>query len=99
MEKYCCFNCPQSDYTEKNLEDLCPKCSLPYGFPLNEGSAPKTIKDFRVTKALNRGYYSATYIVEKQTAIRIKKMVLKVVPKEIYKFFNKNFVYLVLSFV
>ena len=91
MEKYCCFNCPQSDYTEKNLEDLCPKCSLPYGFPLNEGSAPKTIKDFRVTKALNRGYYSATYIVEKQTAIRIKKMVLKVVPKEIYKFFNKNF--------
>jgi len=91
MEKYCCFNCPKKDYTEKELEDLCPDCSLPYGFPLNEGSAPKTIRDFQVTKSLNRGYYGATYIVEKQTTIRTKKMVLKVVPKEIYKFFNKNF--------
>lgn len=91
MDKYCCFNCPQSDYSEKRLEDLCPKCLLPYGFPLYYGSAPTSVNEFRVTKALNRGYYSATYIVEKQTTIRIKKMVLKVVPIEIYKFFNKDF--------
>jgi serine/threonine protein kinase len=91
MEKYCCFNCPQSDYTEKNLEDLCPKCLFPYGFPLNEGTAPTKIKDLQVIKALSRGYYGVTYIVEKLTTIRTKKMVLKVVPKEIYKFFNKNF--------
>jgi len=91
MEKYCCFNCPESDYTEKKLEDLCPKCLSPYGFPLNEGSAPKNVNDLQVIKALNRGYYGATYVVEKRNAIRIKKMVLKVVPIEIYKFFNKNF--------
>ncbi len=48
MEKYCCFICPKSDYEEKNLEDLCPNCSLPYGFPLNGSSAPKVIRDFHV---------------------------------------------------
>ena len=91
MEKYCCFNCPQGDYIEKSLDDLCPKCLFPYGFPLNEETAPKRINDLLVVKALNRGFYGATYIVEKRTSIRTKKMVLKVVPKEIYKFFNKDF--------
>ena len=75
MEKYCCFNCPKSDYTEKRLEDLCPTCSLPYGFPLNDSTAPKEIKDLQVVKPLNRGYYGATYIVEKKTSIRTKKIV------------------------
>lgn len=73
------------------MEDLCPNCFMPFGFPLNEGTSPSIIRDFHVTKALNRGYYGATYIVEKQTTIRTKKMVLKVVPKKIYEFFNKNF--------
>lgn len=91
MEKYCCFNCPQSDYNEKSLDDLCPICFSPYGFPLHEKTAPKMINELLVVKALNRGFYGATYIVEKQTSIRTKKMVLKVVPKEIYRFFNKNF--------
>nr|WP_320037611.1 AarF/UbiB family protein [uncultured Bacteroides sp.] len=91
MEKYCCFNCPQSDYSEKSLTDLCPKCSLPYGFPLNEGSAPKEIDNYKVIKALSRGFYGATYIVEKKTSIRTKKMVFKVVPQKVYEFFGKNF--------
>ena len=91
MEKYCCFQCPKSDYNEKNLDDLCPDCSLPYGFPLEERTSPKIIKDYRVIKPLNRGYYGSTYIVEKQNVIRIKKMVLKVVPKKVYDFFGKNF--------
>lgn len=91
MEKYCCFKCPRVDYTEKNLHDVCPICSLPYGFPLNQETVPKVIGEFHVIGPLNRGYYGATYIVEKQTAIRTKRMVLKVVPKEVYTFFNKDF--------
>lgn len=91
MEKYCCFSCPQSDYREKDLDELCPTCSMPYGFPLNSGTRPIAIGDFQVLKALSRGYYGATYIVEKQTTIRTKKMVLKVVPKAIYSFFKKDF--------
>ena len=50
-----------------------------------------TVEYSHVIKPVNRGYYGATYIVEKQTAIRTKKVVLKVVPKELYKFFDKNF--------
>lgn len=91
MEQYCCFNCPQSNYSKKNLDDLCPICSFPYGFPLQEDSRPKKVKDFAVIKALNRGFYGATYVVEKRTAIRTKKMVLKVVPVAVYKYFNKSF--------
>jgi len=90
-EKYCCFKCPKKDYAEKELEDFCPTCQLPYGFPLFELTAPKTIGDFTVVKSLNRGFYGATYVVEKKTTILTKKMVLKVVPTEVYKFFNKNF--------
>lgn len=91
MEKYCCFNCPKTDYSEKDLDDLCPTCLYPYGFPLQTETIPKTIKDLTVIKALDRGFYGATYVVEKQTSIRTKRMVLKVVPIGIYKFFNKNF--------
>lgn len=91
MEKYCCFQCPKSDYEEKALDDLCPDCSLPYGFPLNELTAPKTIGDFNVLHPIDRGYYGATYVVERQTAIRKKRMVLKVVPKKVYSFFRKDF--------
>ncbi|MFZ1530225.1 MAG: AarF/UbiB family protein, partial [Ferruginibacter sp.] len=91
MDKYCCFKCPSKDYTEKDLSDLCPVCGLPYGFPLQAKYLPKRIGEFKVEKALNRGFYGATYIVEKQTSIRKKKMVLKVVPKEIYVEFRKDF--------
>jgi len=90
-EKYCCFQHPKKDYSEKELTDLCPDCNLAYGFPLSPERAPKKIADYNVLKPLNRGYYGATYIVERQTSIKTKKLVLKVVPIEIYKFFGKNF--------
>ncbi len=91
MEKYCCFNCPSRDYSEKNITDLCPNCLMSFDFPLTRETAPKSIGDFLVIKALNRGFYGATYVVEKQTAIRTKKVVLKVVPIDVYKFFDKDF--------
>jgi hypothetical protein len=91
MDKYCCFNCPKSDYTEKDLQDKCSECGLPYNFPLIEPYLPKKIGEYTVVAPLNRGFYGATYIVQRSSAIRIKKMVFKVVPVEIYKFFNKDF--------
>ena len=91
MEKYCCFLHPKKDYVEKNLTDKCPECGKPYGFPLFDESKPLFIGDYKVIDALDRGYYGATYIVEKKTAIKIQKLVLKVVPKKVYDFFDKNF--------
>jgi hypothetical protein len=32
--KYCCFNCAEEDYNEKDITDLCPKCGESYNFPL-----------------------------------------------------------------
>ncbi|MCG9970731.1 AarF/UbiB family protein [Christiangramia crocea] len=91
MEKYCCFLHPKKDYKEKKLTDLCPDCKNPYGFPMLGDNVPSTIGDFKVIHPIDRGYYGVTYVVEKETTIRIKKQVLKVVPVEIYKFFKKDF--------
>jgi serine/threonine protein kinase len=91
MEKYCCFLHPKKDYENKELDDKCPDCDKPYGFPLFAETAPQLIGGFKVLRALDRGYYGATYVVEKETAIRTQKLVLKVVPKAIYQFFNKDF--------
>ncbi|GAB5399532.1 MAG: hypothetical protein Aureis2KO_11170 [Aureisphaera sp.] len=92
MEKYCCFLHPKKDYEEKELTDKCPECGKPYGFPLFDQTAPKKIGEYKVLTSLDRGYYGATYIAEKSTAIRTQKMVLKVVPKSVYEFFDKNFI-------
>lgn len=91
MEKYCCFLHPKVDYELKHLDERCPDCGLPYGFPLAKDLAPRRIGRFKVVRPINRGYYGATYIVEKKTAIKTKKLVLKVVPKALYSFFNKDF--------
>ena len=91
MENYCCFLHPKEDYSEKNIEDTCPNCGLPFGFPVNKEYTPATIGDYQVVKPISRGYYGATYIVEISTSIRTKKQVLKVVPVDVYDFFDKDF--------
>jgi len=91
MEKYGCFLHPKKDYEEKELTDTCPQCEKPYGFPLFEGTAPIEIGKYKVLESLDRGYYGSTYVAEKSTAIRTQKLVLKVVPKAVYKFFDKDF--------
>ena len=88
MGKYCCFRCPREDYTDRELDELCPTCSLPYGFPLKQ--APTRVRDYRVSEPLDRGFYAATYVVE-QGALNIKR-VLKITPREVYRVFpGKNF--------
>ncbi|MET0118932.1 MAG: hypothetical protein ABW090_16030 [Sedimenticola sp.] len=85
MDKYCCFFCPKNDYTQKSIDDECPSCGRPYSFVLT--NHPKMIRDFRITKPLDRGFYGAAYIGERGDFG--KKYVLKISPKEFYKFFNK----------
>lgn len=81
MPKYCCFFCPESDYLEKELTDSCPICGRAYNYPLE--NIPAKIGDFKLTKALGRGFYSSTYVAERKRGI---KSVLKLTPKSFYEF-------------
>lgn len=83
--KYCCFFCPEKDYSEKALDDSCPKCMRPYGFVL--GEKPSTIGSYRVIKHLGRGFYGAAYVAER--GVFGKQYVLKISPVDFYPFFGK----------
>lgn len=83
--KYCCFFCPEKDYSEKALDAPCPKCKRPYGFVLNE--KPSTIGAYRVTRPLGRGFYGAAYVAERGAFG--KQYVLKISPVDFYPFFGK----------
>ncbi len=90
MEKYSCFKCPSSDYTEKDIHDLCPICGMAYGFPLD--FFPKSIAGVEILKPIARGFYGATYVGEVVPfgTLRIKK-VIKIIPRTLYEFHKKNF--------
>ncbi|UTA67556.1 protein kinase domain-containing protein [Emticicia sp. 21SJ11W-3] len=88
MDKYCCFKCPQKDYSEKELSEKCPKCGMNYGFPLD--LHPAEVNGFKLEKSIARGFYGATYMATSKERIP-KKRVLKVIPKGIYELFGKNF--------
>ncbi|SFA50185.1 Protein kinase domain-containing protein [Pedobacter suwonensis] len=91
-DKFSCFLHPKKDdYIEKSLNDKCPDCNLPYGFPLQEDFMPEKINEFKILQPLGRGFYGATYLAEKESKIRTKKVVLKIVPKKIYELFEKDF--------
>ncbi|ACU60047.1 ORC-CDC6 family AAA ATPase [Chitinophaga pinensis] len=90
MEKYSCFQCPTiNDYTDKELEDLCPCCNLPYGFPLE--FSPFKIGTIDIIKPLARGFYGATFIGEIPAFGAKMKKVIKIIPVELYRIQNKNF--------
>jgi serine/threonine protein kinase len=80
--------CPKGDFSEKELDDLCPDCGRPYGFPLQQ--APSTIGAYAVLRPLQRGFYSATYVVERQGLLKTKQ-VIKIIPVEMYAHFEKDF--------
>lgn len=82
MSKYCCFFCPVSDYSEKSLDDLCPKCGRSYGFVLS--SAPTSVGEYRIIRGLGRGFYGAAYVAEKGTFSR--RRVIKISPTSFYDF-------------
>jgi hypothetical protein len=86
MNKYCCFFCPAKDYAEKELTDRCPTCGRPYGFVMT--NPPTSIREYRVLRALGRGFYGAAYVGER-TRFN-KKFVLKISPIEFYQYFSKT---------
>lgn len=85
---YCCFWCPKGDNSPKALDDACPQCGRKFGFPLF--NPPQKINEYKIEKSLGRGFYGATYVVTK-TGLLPKKHVLKVIPHNLYSFFNKSF--------
>jgi hypothetical protein len=85
MNKFCCFFCPISDYTDKKLSDKCPTCQRAYGFVLD--AKPITIGQYNISRALGRGFYGAAYVAERSTIGR--KFVLKISPQSFYAFFGK----------
>lgn len=88
LAKFCCFACPAGDFAEKALEQCCPTCNRPFGFPLS--SMPETIGSYRIIKPLGRGFYACTYVAEKVGALKTRH-VLKVSPTSLYSFFKKDF--------
>lgn len=88
LAKFCCFACPAGDFTEKALDQRCPTCNRPFGFPLSE--TPESIGSYRIIKPLGRGFYACTYVGEKIGALKTKH-VLKVSPTSLYEFFKKDF--------
>lgn len=87
MPSYCCFLCPQADYSEKDLEDGCPSCGNKYRFPIL--NPPLSVGEFRIIKPIDRGFYAATYVAE-YGALN-QRVVLRVTSEAIYKFFDKDF--------
>ncbi len=84
---YCCFLDPREDFSRKTLADTCPICQKPYGFPLTD--YPSQIGDYPVVEPINRGFYSAAFVAEDpQLGVR---RVLKVIPRQLYEFFEKDF--------
>lgn len=87
MPSYCCFTCPDGNYSERALTDPCPTCGKEYEFPLT--SFPEQIEQYRLVKALGRGFYSATFVAE--SGRLADRCVLKVSSKALYEFFKKDF--------
>lgn len=86
---YTCFFHPREVREQNSLDDRCPDCGRPFGMPLDPEAAPAEIAGFRIVKALGRGFYGATYLVE-SGSLGVQD-VLKVVPVPIYEFFDKDF--------
>ena len=82
-----CFLHPKPDDEPKSVDDECPDCGKPYGFPLTDH--PEFIGEFKVRRAISRGFYAAVYHVT--GGALDKHYVLKVVPEKVYKRFAKDF--------
>jgi hypothetical protein len=87
--RFCCFTCPALDQTIRRLDEECPECGRPLGFPLYE--TPSEIGDYAVERPLGRGFYAATFVARPTTGFSRAPRVLKVSSKAIYAKFCKDF--------
>lgn len=86
MPSYCCFWCPAKDFSQRALGDPCPSCGRAFSIVLR--NHPKIIDGYSVREAVSRGFYSAVYRAMQDSLQRL--VVLKVVPKRVYEYFNKD---------
>ena len=87
--QYCCFNCTNKSEKEETLkDDVCPNCGLKYDYPLE--SYPEMINEYEIIEPRGRGFYAATFKA-RTGKFKSRFYALKVIPKEIYAFFGKDF--------
>lgn len=88
MPSLCCFWCPAPDLRERKPGEICASCGRPYDAPLL--TPPAMIGSYRIQESMTRGFYSVVYRAI-QGSLR-RRVVLKVVPVGIYRFFHKDWV-------
>lgn len=86
MPSYCCFWCPANDFSERAFGDSCPSCGRAFNTVLR--NQPKVIDGYSVKEGVSRGFYGAVYRAMQDSLRRL--VVLKVVPKKVYEYFNKD---------
>lgn len=80
MPNYTCFIHPTNQ--APSLDDICPNCGKPFGFPLSEEMIPRNINNREVVKAISRGFYGAVYLTRDRKTERL--YAVKVIPKATY---------------
>lgn len=89
MTNLTCFWHPQLGHVDLTLDDVCDQCARTMGYPL--GHLPVSgLRDFQVIAAIDRGYYSATYVARQ--GVLGQQVCLKVIPKSIYELRSKDFI-------
>lgn len=89
MTNLTCFWHPKLGYHDLSLDDVCGDCKRTMGHPLSHPPI-SGLGGFKVVKAIDRGYYSSTYVAEQGLLGQL--VCLKIIPREIYRLRGKDFV-------
>lgn len=89
MTNLTCFWHPVMGYHDLTLDDRCPECNRRMGHPL-EKLPIGNLNGFEVTGAIDRGFYSATYVAKQ--GVLGQRVCLKVIPRAVYALRGKDFV-------
>ena len=89
MTNLTCFWHPKLGYVDLALDNTCDQCARTMGYPLDHLPV-SGLRDLQVTEAIDRGYYSATYVARQ--GVLGQRVCLKVIPKAIYELRGKDFI-------
>lgn len=78
---------PDKSYEPRELTDSCQECGRRFDFPLL--LAPDRLLDYRIVRAVGRGFYAATYVGQRGRLG--DSYLLKVIPTGVYEYFGKDF--------
>lgn len=89
MTNLTCFWHPKLGHVDLAFDDSCDQCTRTMGYPLEH--LPVTgLGGFQVIGAIDRGYYSATYVARQ--GVLGQRVCLKVIPRAIYELRDKDFI-------